>query len=179
MGIEEHRAHAPSAVGFAVVTVSSSRTEADDASGRLLRKGLSDSGHHERYYRVVPDSAEAIREAVKEAARSETVEAILLNGGTGVSPRDVTWEALEPLLDRQLPGFGELFRSLSFHEIGSAAMLSRAFAGVIQGRILFALPGSPAAVRLALEQLILPELGHLVGEVTKGAHGHRSHEKTG
>jgi len=121
----------------------------------------------------VRDDAAQIRVAVERALASPSCGAVLLTGGTGASPRDVTPEAVRPLLERELPGFGELFRMLSFQAIGPAAMLSRAFAGTCAGKVVFGLPGSPAAIRLALERLALPELGHLAGEATKqpGQHG--------
>ncbi len=171
MGVEEHHAHAPRSVGFAVVTVSDSRTEETDETGSLLRRSLAEAGHREVLYLLAKDDVAAIQAAVEKAVQAEAVDAIVMNGGTGVSPRDVTWEAVTPLLDRTLPGFGELFRILSHREIGSAAMLSRAFAGVLRDTLLFALPGAPAGSRLALEALILPELGHLVGEL-RMAHAH-------
>lgn len=168
MGVEEHRKHAPKSVGVAVITVSTTRSETEDDTGRLLRDGVATAGHRERLYEAVTDDVGKIRAAVARAVKTNGVDVVILNGGTGMAPRDVTREALDTLLEKRLPGFGELFRSLSYHEIGSAAMLSRAFAGVVRGAVVFALPGSPAGARLALEKLILPELGHLVGEVRKG-----------
>lgn len=167
MGIEEHRRHGPKAVGFAVITVSDSRTPEEDATGHLIREALAATGHREGFYTVVRDEVEGVREAMSEALEVESVDVVLLNGGTGISSRDVTVEALEPYLEKTMPGFGELFRALSFRDIGPAAMLSRALAGVSRGRLVIALPGSTAAVRLAVEKLIIPELGHLVWEVRK------------
>ncbi len=129
---------------------------------------LAGAGHPVVSREIVRDEVAAIRAAAERALALETCGCVLFTGGTGTSPRDVTPEALRPLLERELPGFGELFRMLSFHEIGPAALLSRAFAGSRAGKIVFGLPGSPAAIRLALERLALPELGHLVGEATKG-----------
>lgn len=168
MSTKEHKRHAPPSVGCAVITVSDSRDEASDDSGRIILEALAKEGHRKHFYRVVRDEAEEIRRAVKEATRTEGVRAVLINGGTGVSPRDVTHEVVSALFDKRLEGFGELFRMLSFEEIGSAAMMSRAVAGVFRGSVVFAMPGSPAAVTLAMEKLILPELGHLVFEITKG-----------
>jgi len=161
--VEEHKAHAPKSVRCAVITISDSRTEATDESGALLRKLLSDAGHRVEFLKIVKDEAGPIGDAVDEAARR--AEAILTNGGTGLAPRDVTIETLEPKLDKVLPGFGELFRMLSYDRIGSAAMMSRALAGVYKGKLLFCLPGSPDAVALAMERLVLPELGHAVGVI--------------
>jgi molybdenum cofactor biosynthesis protein B len=163
--VEQHRAHAPGRVACGVITVSDTRTEATDESGALLRRLLADAGHSVAFYAVVKDEAAQISDAVERASR--TCDAVLTNGGTGLSPRDVTIETLRPGLEKVLPGFGELFRALSYREIGSAAMMSRALAGVYRGKLLFCLPGSPAAVELAVRALILPELGHAIG-VMKG-----------
>jgi molybdenum cofactor biosynthesis protein B len=159
--VEEHKAHAPRRVACGVVTVSDTRTEATDESGALLKRILVDAGHSVPFYAIVRDEPPQIADAVERA--SQACDAILTNGGTGLSPRDVTIETLEPKLDKVLPGFGELFRSLSYKEIGSAAMMSRALAGVYRGRLLFCVPGSPSAVELAARALILPELGHAIG----------------
>ncbi|MBI4415447.1 MAG: molybdenum cofactor biosynthesis protein MoaB [Euryarchaeota archaeon] len=159
--VEEHKAHAPKRVACAVITVSDSRTEATDESGQVLRDLLREAGHEVPFYAVVKDEGTAILDAVNRAAQS--CQAIVMNGGTGLFRRDVTIETLEPQLDKVLPGFGELFRMLSYREIGSAAMLSRALAGVYKNRLVFCLPGSPQAVALAAKSLILPELGHAIG----------------
>ncbi len=156
-----HKAHAPSSVACGVITISDSRTPETDDSGRLIRDMLAAAGHTVPVAAIVKDETDAILAAVSRAA--ETCDAILTNGGTGLATRDVTIPTLAPLLERTLPGFGELFRSLSYQEVGSAAMLSGALAGVFRGRLLVCLPGSPDACRLALEKLILPELGHAIG----------------
>lgn len=158
---QDHKAHAPASVKVGVVTISDSRTPETDESGQVLKDLLQKAGHSVLFYVVVKDEPKAIADAVEQA--SWTCEAILTNGGTGLSPRDVTIPTLAPTLERTLPGFGEIFRALSYAEIGGAAMLSGALAGVYHGRILFCLPGSPDACRLAAEKLILPELGHIVG----------------
>lgn len=163
---EEHKSHAPAHVSVFVVTCSDSRDEARDESGRALRGGLEAAGHTLCGYKVVKDEPEAIRAALAEAAAAGA-RAVLFNGGTGIGRRDTTVETLRGLFEKELPGFGEIFRMLSFQQIGSAAMLSRATAGTYQGMILFAMPGSPQAVKLALESLILPELGHAVRELTR------------
>lgn len=162
----EHKAHAPVHVSAFVVTCTDSRGEAQDDSGRALREGLESAGHTVCGYRVVRDEAQAIRTALTEA-QAAGARAVLFNGGTGIGRRDVTVETLQPLFEKTLPGFGELFRMLSYRDIGSPALLSRAVAGTWQGMVVFALPGSPQAVRLALEKLILPELGHAVRELTR------------
>jgi molybdenum cofactor biosynthesis protein B len=151
-----------------VITVSDTRTLESDSGGGLVVELLAARGHPVVERRLVPDEERAIQEAVRAALAREDVEAVLLTGGTGIAERDVTPEALRPLLDREIPGFGELFRALSYREIGAAALLSRALAGTSAGRVVAALPGSRGAIRLALEKLLLPELGHLLGEARKG-----------
>lgn len=167
MGVEEHRRHSPKHVGFAVISVSDSRTPETDETGHLLQEMMTKAGHREGFYLVVKDRMEEIQGALFEACQAEGVEVVVFNGGTGVAPRDVTIEALSPLMEKVLPGFGEIFRFLSYQEIGSAAILSRALAGTYDGHIVIALPGSPAAARLAMEKIILPEMGHLVREVRR------------
>ena len=167
MGQHEHHAVAPRIVTVAVVTLSDSRSPANDRTGDTIVALLEAAGHSVAGRELVREDPPAIRAAL-EAALAGPAQAVILNGGTGIAPRDSTPEIVAPLLERELPGFGELFRQLSFQEIGAAAMLSRALAGVAHGKLLFALPGSKAACRLALERLILPELGHLVGELRKG-----------
>ena len=162
----EHRSHAPAQVACFVVTCSDSRAEVDDVSGRALQEGLQAAGHLLLGSAVVKDEPEAIRAAVTGAIE-RGARAVLVTGGTGITRRDQTVEAIRPLLDREIPGFGELFRMLSFQEIGSAAWLSRATAGTLRGALVFLLPGSPNAARLALERLILPELGHAVRELSR------------
>jgi len=158
---QKHKEHAPASVKCGVITISDSRTPETDESGKLIRDLLLRSGHTVLFHTIVKDEAKPILDAVEQA--SWTCDAIITNGGTGLAPRDVTIAALMPVLEKTLPGFGELFRSLSFQEIGSAAMMSGALGGVYHGRLLFCLPGSPDACRLALEKLIVPELGHAVG----------------
>lgn len=153
-----------------MVTASDSRGEAEDSSGAWLKQALAAAGHVLAGYRVVRDEPELVRGALAAAAAAGA-EAIIVNGGTGISGRDRTYEAVAGLLEKRLDGFGELFRMLSFQEIGSAAMLSRAVAGAWQGRAVFSVPGSTAAVRLAWERLIGPELGHVAFELGKHAPG--------
>lgn len=166
--VESHRAYAPGRLGFGVVTVSDSRTEADDTGGAAVRRLAEGAGHRVVDRRIVRDEVEAVRAAVGEMVWLDGVDVVVLTGGTGVAPRDVTPEAVEALVERRVEGFGELFRWLSFREVGAAAMLSRAGAGVIAGRAVFWLPGSPAAVELAMRELILPEAGHLVSQARRG-----------
>jgi molybdenum cofactor biosynthesis protein B len=154
-------------VATAVVTVSDTRTLETDGGGALAAELLAGAGHEVVERRVVADDPAAIAEALHELVGRHEVRAVIFTGGTGVAPRDVTPDTVEPLLKRVIPGFGELFRSLSYQEIGSAALLSRALAGLLKGRVVFVLPGSRGAVRLGLEKLVLPELAHLAGEAVK------------
>lgn len=149
-------------VGCAVLTVSDTRTPDTDQSGALIQARLTEAGHTVIDYRIVADEPDQIRALVTQWGQTENLEAIIVNGGTGIAPRDTTYDALEALLEKTLPGFGELFRQLSFQDIGSRALASRAVAGVYRGKVLFSLPGSSKAVKLALDALILPELPHLV-----------------
>ena len=164
---EAHHASAVEAVPTAVITVSDTRTLETDTGGALVVELLEHAGHQVASRAIVPDDANAIAEAVSTALASDATRAVILTGGTGVAPRDVTPESVEPLLERVVPGFGEIFRMLSFEEIGSAALLSRALAGIARGRVVFVLPGSRGAVRLGMERLILPEIGHLAAEAVK------------
>jgi molybdenum cofactor biosynthesis protein B len=168
MGHAEHRREAPRTLRVYVVTASDTRGEADDVGGGYLRRVLAEAGHEVAGYRVVKDDPAQIREALAAAAAAGA-DAVLVNGGTGIAARDRTYEAVAGILEKRLDGFGELFRMLSYAEIGSAAMLSRAVAGAWQGRAVFSMPGSPDAVRLAWEKLIGPELGHVVRELRKDA----------
>lgn len=164
----EHRRQATSRgpVSVGVITVSDTRTTATDVNGEYLRHAISQAGHHPVGYEVVPDEPQLLLEALRRVALG--AEAIVINGGTGISRRDRTYDLLERTLEKTLPGFGELFRMLSFEEVGAAAMLSRATAGIYEGRVIFSVPGSPAAVQLAWERLIEPELAHLVWDLGRG-----------
>jgi len=162
----EHKSHAPTEVATYVLTCSDSRSEASDETGNAIQGALRAAGHSIAGYRVIKDEPEEIRKAISDA-RAAGARAVIVNGGTGIGRRDNTVVVLDELFEKTLPGFGELFRSLSFQEIGSPAMMSRATAGTYQGMMIFALPGSPQAIRLALERLILPELGHAVRELTR------------
>ncbi len=166
MSHEEHKREAPRTVRVFVITASDSRTEAEDVGGAFLREAAARAGHEVAGYRLVKDEPAQIREAL-DAAAAARADAVVVNGGTGIAGRDRTYEAVAAVLEKRIDGFGELFRSLSYAEIGSAAMLSRAVGGVWQGRALFSVPGSPAAVRLAGEKLIGPELPHVVRELRK------------
>ena len=169
MVVDEHRSRAGQpAFGFAVVTASDSRTPEKDVSGALVRELAERAGHRAVESVLVGDDAALLRAAVAEALAAKAVDVVVVTGGTGLAPRDVTIEAIAPMFDKTLDGFGELFRRLSYDEIGAAAMLSRATAGIVAGKAVFLLPGSPGAVRLALEGIVLPELAHLLGQARRG-----------
>jgi molybdopterin adenylyltransferase len=163
----EHKATAPRSIGCFVLTISDTKTPATDTSGSLIRELLGAAGHRVEGSAIVRDEPVDVQRVIREAVADAAVQAVLLTGGTGITSRDSTYEAVEALLDKRLPGFGELFRVLSYQEIGAAAMLSRAQMGVCAGRIVVSMPGSPNACRLALEKLVIPELGHLVREVSR------------
>jgi molybdenum cofactor biosynthesis protein B len=162
-----HRKDAVKSVAAVVVTVSDTRTLETDTGGGLVVELLESAGHAVVHRAIVPDEPEAIAAALDEALGREGSRAIIFTGGTGVAPRDVTPDTIEPRLSRPVPGFGELFRQLSYDDIGSAAILSRALAGIVEGRVVFVIPGSRGAVRLGMEKLILPEIGHLAAEAVK------------
>lgn len=167
MSAEQHRQAAPATLGFAVLTVSDTRAKRDDTSGNALRELASAAGHQVVDSTLVPDDVAAIRGAVRRLLALPEVDVLVVTGGTGFSPRDVTLDAVEPLLDQRVDGFGELFRMLSWAQVGAAAMLSRAAAGLVGTRAVFLLPGSPKAVTLAMEALILPEAAHLLGQARR------------
>lgn len=168
MSTQEHKSQAPKVVGCMIITVSDTRDELTDKSGQLMRQLLTEAGQQISLYRIVKDEREEIISAIQAGIADPKTDVILLNGGTGISPRDTTFESVSQLLEKQLPGFGELFRYLSYVEdIGSAAMLSRAIAGIYQGKAIFSTPGSSGAVKLAMSKLIIPELGHIVRELRK------------
>jgi molybdopterin adenylyltransferase len=166
VGAHEHRAKGTTSVGCAVLTVSDTRTPETDTSGAAIRSTLEGAGHTIVRYAVARDEPAEIVALVRELAAAGC-QAILTNGGTGIARRDSTFEAIDSLLEKRLPGFGELFRMLSYADIGPAAMLSRAAAGTFGDALIFCLPGSTGAVRLGMEKLILPELPHLVWEILR------------
>ena len=161
-----HRAAAPDSVGVAVITVSDTRDKDTDRSGALIREKLEGGGHTVVHYAIVKDTAREIKGELAIAVKKRGCQALILNGGTGISPRDNTFEVVDGMLEKRLPGFGEIFRYLSYKEIGSAALMSRATMGTYRGRIMVSLPGSTGAVRLAMDELLLPELSHLVDTVS-------------
>ncbi len=167
MGYKEHKQQAKSSVDCAILTISNTRTEESDDSGKFIKLRLEENSHRVVLYQVVKDDMESIQAKIQQWLNEPEVQAIITNGGTGISRSDVTIEALSPLLEKRLDGFGELFRFLSYQEIGSPSMLSRAIAGVVGGKVIICLPGSLEAVQLAMEKLILPELSHLTWEAKR------------
>lgn len=166
--VDEHRREAPKHVKCLVVTISDTRVAENDYSGQLTKELLGSQEYEVVDYRIIKDDYDGIRQLLREAVSSRKVEAILLNGGTGIAPRDNTYEAVRSLLNKELPGFGEIFRYLSYTEdIGAAAILSRAIAGTIGNVAIFSMPGSQGAVKLAMEKIILPELRHVIRELNK------------
>jgi molybdenum cofactor biosynthesis protein B len=166
MGARGHHGAPARAVACAIVTVSDTRTEKTDGSGKRIRALLEGAGHRVVAYAILPDEPDRLRAHVAELCALASVEAVIVNGGTGLAPRDTSYEAIAGMLEKRLDGFGELFRMLSYAEIGSPAMLSRAVAGVVAGTVVASLPGSTGAVELAMSKLLLPELGHMVALVS-------------
>ncbi len=160
MSVHEHKRHARTNLKVGVITASDTRTPDTDESGRLVRILFEGAGHQVCYYEIIPDDREKLSAAIVE--NLPNLDAIVINGGTGISARDGSAEVVKSLLDKELDGFGEIFRMLSFNEIGSAAIMSRAIAGVREGKLIIALPGSTDACKLAMNQLIIPEIGHIV-----------------
>ncbi len=175
MGHREHRRAGPASVPCAVVTISDTRDESTDRSGGLILRALRKAGHPVLDYRILRDDPPRIVSHLRALAVSRRARAVLLSGGTGIAARDSTYEAVSGLLEKRLDGFGEIFRALSFQQVGPAAMLSRAVAGLYRGMVIFSMPGSEDAVRLAMTRLILPELGHAAGLLAPGSHGVRGH----
>ena len=163
----EHKAHAPARVACFALTVSDTRTEETDTGGRAIRERLEAAGHSVSGHAIVRDEPSQVTAIVRERLADPATQVIITTGGTGISARDTTFEAVTALFEKRLDGFGELFRMLSFQEIGAAAMLSRATAGTVGRKAIFVLPGSPAAVRLAMDRLIVPELGHIVQQLAR------------
>jgi molybdopterin adenylyltransferase len=168
MSIQEHKKTAISSVRCKIITVSDTRNKETDKSGQLMKELLESAGHKIIDYVIVKDEADSISLEVLKGCENDQIDVILTNGGTGIAKRDVTIETVRRLFEKEISGFGELFRLLSYQEdIGSAAILSRAIAGVINDKAVFSTPGSTGAVRLAMNKLILPELGHVVKELQK------------
>jgi molybdenum cofactor biosynthesis protein B len=164
---EVHQSQGPSSARCAVITVSDTRTLANDTGGQTVMGHLTAAGHVVVAREIVPDEPGQMRPLLLGLAGREDVDAILLTGGTGITSRDQTYETVSALLDKPLPGYGEIFRLLSYQEIGPAAILSRALGGLIKGKVVLTMPGSPAAVRLAMEKIIVPQLPHLLREARR------------
>ncbi|WP_282033085.1 MogA/MoaB family molybdenum cofactor biosynthesis protein [Metabacillus indicus] len=168
MSLIEHKKKDSAPISCKVITVSDTRTTDTDKSGQLMHSLLQEAGHHIAEYEIVPDEEMLIKSAAVSGCKAPGIDAVLISGGTGIAKRDVTIEAVLSIIQKELPGFGEIFRMLSYQEdIGSAAILSRAAAGTADNTIIFSMPGSTGAVKLAMEKLILPELGHIVKELKK------------
>lgn len=167
MSYQEHKQKSPQSVNCAVLTISDSRTEQDDESGMFIRQKLNQKGHRVMSYSILKNEADSIRKKIGELLEQEELQVIITSGGTGVGHRDITVETISPILEKKLDGFGELFRSLSYQEIGTASIMSRAIAGVVRGKVIICLPGSPGAAKLAMDEMILPEIGHMVREANR------------
>ena len=167
MSYQEHKQKSPLSVSCAVLIISDTRREEDDESGRLIRQKLGQSGHRVIDYAILKNEAPAVKKKINELLGQAELQVIITSGGTGASHRDITVETISPILEKKLDGFGELFRFLTYQEIGTASIMSRAIAGVAGGKIILCFPGSLEAANLAMEKIILPELGHLVREATR------------
>ena len=168
MGAEDHREKAgKGAVTVAIVTVSDTRTAETDQNRQYIEKRMVELGHTVAAYRLIKDEPDQVAAVLEELTTMPGVQLVLFNGGTGISPRDTTYDVVSRYLHKTLPGFGELFRMLSWQEVGAAAMFSRATAGVYNNTLVFSMPGSPNAVVVALEKLIIPEINHLAWEIAR------------
>lgn len=165
MSVHEHKEKAQRSIRCFVITVSDTRDETSDASGRTIKQFLSDDGHQTTGYRIVKDEPLEIEALLNGALGDPEVDAVIINGGTGIAPRDGTYEVVSRFLEKKLDGFGEVFRYLSYLDIGSAAIMSRAAAGTARGKVLISLPGSKGAVTMAMEKLIVPEIRHMVSQL--------------
>jgi len=168
IGAEEHRQKAgKGAVTVAIVTVSDTRTPDTDQNRHYIEARMAELGHHVAAYRLIKDEPDQVAVVIEELTAMPGVQIVLFNGGTGISPRDTTYDVVSRYLEKTLPGFGELFRMLSYQEVGAAAMFSRATGGVYRGTLVFSMPGSPNAVQVAMEKLIIPEINHLAWEIAR------------
>jgi molybdenum cofactor biosynthesis protein B len=165
MSVHEHKERGKKNIHFFVVTVSDTRDESTDTSGQTIRNLLQDNQHEISGYRIVKDEPEQIENVLNEVLAKDDIDAVIVNGGTGIAPRDGTYEVVSRFLEKKLDGFGEIFRYLSYLDIGSAAIMSRAAAGSARGKVLISLPGSQGAVKLAIEKLVLGEIRHMVSQV--------------
>ena len=172
MAVAEHKGKAHRAVRCAIITVSDTRTEETDTSGRRIKELLAAHDHPVVAYQILKDEPEQITAAVQVLLEQSDVDAIIASGGTGIAPRDTTFEAIQELLEKEITGFGEMFRMLSYEDIGTSAMLTRATAGVANGKVIVSLPGSTGAVELGMSKLVLPELGHMIFLLRGERHAH-------
>jgi molybdenum cofactor biosynthesis protein B len=165
--VSEHDLRQFVEANFAVIIISDTRDEKTDESGKIAKELIIDAGHEVKAYKIIPNDKAQIRNTVRELLKNPELNVIVTSGGTGISKRDITIDTLTELFDKRIEGFGELFRKLSYEEVGEAAMISRATAGAVNGKLIFCLPGSKNAVRLALTRLILPGLGHMIKEANR------------
>lgn len=165
MGHKEHKNQAPKSVNCYVITVSDTRNEENDESGKIIKELLLKSSHNIVGYKICKDDCNLLHQLIMDILSNEKAEAVIINGGTGIGKRDITVEVIKSLLNKELNGFGEIFRYLTYQEIGSSAIMSRAIAGVAKDKIVISLPGSKGAVTLGMNKLILPELGHMIREI--------------
>ena len=167
MGYQDHKQHVPLNVNCAVIIISDSRTEQTDESGKYIMDSLKEAGHTITSYSIIKNDASEIIDKIGNIFKDNPTQVIITSGGTGASHMDITIETITPILEKKMEGFGELFRNLTYQEIGSGSILSRAMAGVIKGRIIISLPGSLEAVKLAMGKIIIPEITHLVREASR------------
>jgi molybdopterin adenylyltransferase len=167
VGYHEHKTHENKTVGCAVLVTSDSRTEETDESGKLIKQRLLDCGHKVVYYTILKNDAPTLKSKIVDLVKQDEVQVIITSGGTGLSHKDVTVDTIQLMLEKKLDGFGELFRHLTYQELGTASIMSRATAGVINGKVIICFAGSLGAATLAMDKIILPEIGHLVREVTR------------
>ncbi len=165
MTVHEHKEKAAKSLGIMVITVSDTRVETTDQSGQVIKEMLVGVGHRIVGYQIVKDEPNEIENLLRQTLGRKDLEVIILNGGTGIAPRDGTYEVVDRLMQKRLDGFGEIFRYLSYQDIGSAAIMSRACAGIAGDKVMISLPGSKGAVQLAMGQLVLPEMGHMVSQL--------------
>ena len=167
MGYREHKKLEVKNIGCAVLVTSDSRTEETDESGKLIKQRLTDGGHKVVYYTILKNDAQAIKNNIASLTKQDEVQVIITSGGTGLSHRDITVDTIQPMLEKKLDGFGELFRNLTYQELGTASIMSRAIAGVINGKVIICFPGSLGAATLAMDKIILSEIGHMIREATR------------
>jgi molybdopterin adenylyltransferase len=167
MGYHDHKKLDNKNIGCAVLVTSDSRTEETDESGKLIKQRLLDKGHQVVHYCILKNDATMLKNKINELIKQDTVQVIITSGGTGLSHKDVTVDTIQPMLEKKLDGFGELFRQLTYQELGTASIMSRATAGVVNGKIIICFPGSLGAATLAMDKIILSEIGHLVREATR------------